>query len=299
MNVDTDMNINTNMRVTEIHFTKMHGIGNDYIYINCTNGEPSDPPALARAMSPRRFSVGSDGLILICPSDIADAKMRMFNADGSEGKMCGNGIRCVGKFIYDKGIRRKRSLDIETKSGIKHLELSIGKDGLVDSVRVDMGKYSILPADIPVMSDKPLISSPIEVDGQQYRVTAVSMGNPHAVIFVNDTENLPLSQIGPLFEHHHIFPEQTNTEFVRVIDEKTLLMRVWERGSGETLACGTGACAAVAASIECGICHTGEEITVKLLGGDLKITCLDDNTVYMTGTATTVYEGVYYYEYQA
>ena len=279
----------------EIKFTKMHGIGNDYIYVNCLDGIPFDPSEVAIAMSPRHFSVGSDGLVLICSSDVADAKMRMFNADGSEGKMCGNAIRCVGKYLYDNKIVDKTEITIETLSGIKTLWLNV-ENGLVESVRVDMG-IAITQADlVPVIYEREMINAPVEVNGKTYNMTAVSMGNPHSVIFMDEVSTLDLEKIGPDFENHPIFPDRVNTEFVKVIDPLTLEMRVWERGSGETFACGTGSCATVVASVLNGISPKNEAVTVKLIGGDLKIEVADDLRVFMTGKAKKVYEGVYEYE---
>ena len=279
--------------MAKINFTKMHGIGNDYVYINCFEQSVDNPEQLAKLMSPRRFSVGADGVILICPSNVADAKMRMFNLDGSEGKMCGNGIRCVGKFIYDNGIAHKSTVTVETLSGIKTLEIT-DKCGFADTITVDMGKAELEPQKIPAIADcDTIIDTAIMVDGKNYNITAVSMGNPHAVIFCDDIDSLNLEKIGPNFEHHEIFPEGVNTEFIRVIDEKALQMRVWERGSGETFACGTGACAAVVAAVENGYCKRDTEITVHLVGGDLFITYAYDGTVYMRGRAQKVYDGVY------
>ncbi len=280
----------------KIPFTKMHGIGNDYIYVNCMEKELPCPDKISIVMSPRHFSVGADGLVMICHSDVADAKMRMFNADGSEGKMCGNAIRCVGKYLYDNGIVQKTELSIETLSGIKYLTLNI-KNGKVDTVRVDMGTAILAPKEIPVCFDgEKMINQLVEVDGKVNYMTAVSMGNPHAVIFVDEVDSLDLEKIGPSYEHHAIFPDRVNTEFVRVIDENTLQMRVWERGSGETFACGTGACATVVAAVENGICKAGVPITVRLRGGDLTIVCQEDRRVFMTGRAQIAYEGVYDYE---
>lgn len=279
--------------VPQIKFTKMHGIGNDYVYINCFEQKIDNPEQLAKLMSPRRFSVGADGVILICPSDVADAKMRMFNLDGSEGKMCGNGIRCVGKFIYDNGIAKKDTITVETLSGTKTLQIT-AKDGKAESVTVDMGKAEFAPEKIPALADcETLIDTVITVDGNEYNITAVSMGNPHAVVFCDDIEGLNLEEIGPHFEHHDMFPEQVNTEFIRVIDKNTLQMRVWERGSGETFACGTGACAAAVAAVENGYCQREQEITVHLIGGDLFITYKADDTVFMRGGATKVFDGIY------
>lgn len=280
----------------KIPFTKMHGIGNDYIYVNCMEKELDDPNQISFVMSPRHFSVGADGLVMICASDVADAKMRMFNADGSEGKMCGNAIRCVGKYLYDNGIVCKEQISIETLSGIKYLNLNV-ENGKVKSVEVDMGKAILAPAEIPVIFDgERMIDQPVEVNGGVYRMTAVSMGNPHAVTFVDDVDCLDLEKIGPNFENLAIFPDRVNTEFVRVIDSTTLQMRVWERGSGETYACGTGACATVVAAVLNGICEMDTPITVRLRGGDLKIVCESDMRVLMTGPAQKSYEGVFEYE---
>lgn len=280
----------------EIKFTKMQGCANDYIYINCLEGIPFDPEKLSREMSPRHSSVGADGIILICSSDVADAKMRIFNLDGSEGKMCGNGIRCVGKYLYDNGIIRKTKIDVETLSGIKHLDLTVN-NGKVTYVTVDMGKAEINAAKIPVISEtEEMIDTPVTVNGEDVRLTCVSMGNPHAVAFVQDVKSLNLEKIGPGFEHHEIFPERVNTEFIRVIGRTELEMRVWERGSGETYACGTGTCAAVVAAILNGYCDYETTVKVHLVGGDLEILVKKDMTVYMTGPAVTVYEGIYDYE---
>lgn len=279
----------------QVKFTKMHGIGNDYVYINCFEQKIDNPNDLAIKMSPRRFSVGADGVILICPSDVADAKMRMFNLDGSEGKMCGNGIRCVGKYVYDNYIARKNTITIETLSGIKTLEI-IDKDGKAESITVDMGKAEFLPEKIPAVADcNKIVDTAVTVGDEDYHITALSMGNPHAVVFCDEIDNLNLEEIGPRFEHHDMFPEQVNTEFIRVIDENTLQMRVWERGSGETFACGTGACAAAVAAVENGFCERNREITVHLVGGDLFITYKSDGTVFMRGGATTVFDGIYQY----
>ena len=280
----------------QIAFTKMHGCGNDYIYVNCLDGELIEPKTITDDMSPRHFSVGADGLVMICRSDVADAKMRMFNLDGSEGKMCGNAIRCVGKYLYDNGIVNKTKLDIETLSGIKHLTLTV-TDGRVSEVTVDMGCASIIASEIPVIAEtEKVIDAPLSVCGKDYRITCVSMGNPHAVTFIDDTDTIDIEKIGPVFENHPIFPERVNTEFVQVIDRKNLKMRVWERGSGETYACGTGACATVTAAVLNGHCDFGCPVTVHLIGGDLTITVTEDFRVMMTGSATKVYEGVYEYE---
>ena len=271
-------------------FTKMHGIGNDYVYVNCFKETVEHPSEMAIKVSDRHFGIGSDGLILIEPSEVADGKMEMYNADGSQGAMCGNGIRCVAKYMYDYGITDKTSISVETKSGIKYLDLTI-KDGKVDTVKVNMGTPILKAVDIPVRSEKEqVIDEPVMVDGKEWKITCVSMGNPHAITYIDDVKNLEIEKIGPKFENHEIFPDRVNTEFVRVIDRNTVEMRVWERGSGETLACGTGACAVAVSSILNGL--TEEEVTVKLLGGDLKIFWdRTENKVYMTGSATTVFDG--------
>lgn len=276
----------------KLHFSKMHGLGNDYIYVNCLEHKLKHPEEVARIVSDRHFGVGSDGLILICPSDRADFEMRMFNADGSEGKMCGNAIRCVGKYVYDRGFTDRTTLQIDTRSGVKTLELTL-EDGKVSTVRVDMGRASLRARDIPVETDyDDFVSQPMLVHGEVFLVTCVSMGNPHAVIFCDDVEDLPLEDIGPLFENHEKFPDRINTEFIELVDRQTLKMRVWERGSGETFACGTGACAAVVAAVVNGHCDAGDEVTVRLRGGELKITCREDFTVLMEGPATHVFDGV-------
>ncbi len=277
----------------KINFTKMHGCGNDYIYVDARAGIPFDPCRLSAQMSPRHTSVGADGLVLICASDVADAKMRMFNLDGSEGMMCGNAIRCVGKYLYDNGITDKTELKIETKSGIKELSLAV-EDGEVTFVTVGMGKASFAAADVPVIcGGGELIDAPVSVGGRTWRLTCVSMGNPHAVTFLDEVSCLDLEAIGPRFEHHEMFPERVNTEFVRVIDRQTLEMRVWERGSGETFACGTGACASAAAAVRLGFCDACVPVTVRLRGGELIITVDDEKNVTMTGGAVRVYDGVY------
>lgn len=271
-------------------FTKMHGCGNDYVYVNCFTETIHNPAKAARFISDRRFGIGSDGLILIKPSTIADFKMEMYNADGSEGAMCGNGVRCIAKYVYDYRLTDRTHLSIETKSGIKYLDLHV-TDGKVSAVKVHMGAPIFTPNDIPVISDKPLLQNePITIDGIEYQMTCVSMGNPHAVIFVADTKKIDIEKIGPLFEHHPLFPDRINTEFVTVEDRKNVTMRVWERGSGETLACGTGACAVAAAGVINGL--TEDEITVHLLGGDLVIYFdREKNTIWMTGPAATVFDG--------
>ncbi len=272
-------------------FSKMHGISNDYVYVNGFTETVGDPNSVSKFVSDRRCGIGSDGLIMILPSEVADCRMRMFNADGSEGMMCGNGIRCVGKFAYDNGIVTKPELSVETKSGIKYITLEIN-DGVAVAATVDMGRAILRPAEIPVKMDgEDCVAKPIMVNGQEYTVTCVSMGNPHCIVFCDDPAGIELEKIGPHFEHHELFPERINTEFLQVIDETTLNMRVWERGSGETFACGTGACACVVAAVLNGYCKHDTEVTVHLLGGDLKITYQSDGTVMMTGPATHVYDG--------
>ncbi len=273
-----------------IKFTKMHGIGNDYVYVNCFEEKVENPEELAIRVSDRHFGIGSDGLILICPSDKADAKMRMFNLDGSEGKMCGNGIRCVAKYVYDSGISTKNIMTIETLSGIKTLEIT-AENGKATSVKVDMGKAILKPELIPAKFEGDIvISEEITIDNKDYKVTLVSMGNPHCIVFVDDVDNMPLDKIGPFFEKSDLFPESINTEFVKIIDENTVQMRVWERGSGETLACGTGACAVAVACTLNGYFEKGKDVIVKLVGGDLVINYTDE-TVFMTGGCTTVFTG--------
>lgn len=273
-------------------FTKMHGIGNDYVYVNCFQETVKDPCAVAKFVSDRHFGIGSDGLILIKPSDIADCEMDMYNLDGSSGAMCGNGIRCVAKYAYDHGLVKKTSISVATKSGIKYLDLAI-KDGKVSFVKVNMGSPILQAKQIPVVAEtEEVIDAPIEVNGTTYHFTGVSMGNPHAIVYMDDIDNLDIEKIGPAFENHIAFPDRVNTEFVKVIDNHTLQMRVWERGSGETLACGTGACAVAVASVLNGHVDGNSPVTVKLLGGDLQIFWdRQENLVYMTGPATTVFDG--------
>ena len=272
-------------------FTKMQGIGNDYVYVNGFTEKIADKPAFVKAVSDRHFGVGSDGLILIKPSKTADFEMEMYNADGSRGEMCGNGIRCVGKYVYDKGLTDKKSLSIETLGGVKNLDLTV-QDGKVSMVCVDMGSPEFTAKKIPVISDmEEMIRQPLSVEGKEYEVTCVSTGNPHCVVFLQeDVKTLDLKEIGPAFERHRRFPERVNTEFINVLDRKTLRMRVWERGSGETLACGTGACAAAVAAVVNGLAD--EEVTVHLLGGDLKIRWdRQKNLIFMTGPAVVVFDG--------
>ena len=274
-------------------FSKMHGIGNDYIYINCFQETVTDPEKLSIFMSNVRFGVGSDGLVLILPSEVADFRMRIFNADGSEAMMCGNATRCVGKYVYEHGMTDKTEVSLETNSGIKYLTLYVNEaTNEVDAVKVDMGKAILKPADIPVADDGDrFIAKPVVVDGVSYDMTCVSMGNPHAVVFLPEIDSLDLEKIGPSFEHHPLFPNRVNTEFIRVIDDHTLQMRVWERGSGETFACGTGACAAAVASVLNGYCKREQEILIHLRGGDLRIIYHNDESVTMIGPATFIFEG--------
>ena len=272
-------------------FTKMQGLGNDYVYVICFKEKIENPSELAVKISDRHFGVGSDGLIMINPSDKADFEMEMYNADGSRGEMCGNGIRCVAKYVYDYGLTDKTSISVETLGGIKYLDLTV-ENGKVSLVKVDMGKPELEPSKIPVAAEgSRVVDEPITVAGKEYRMTCVSMGNPHAVVYVDcDVKELLLETIGPEFENHERFPNRVNTEFVRILDRKTAEMRVWERGSGETLACGTGACAVAVASVLNGL--TEDEVTVKLLGGDLLIKWdREKDTVYMTGPAAVVFDG--------
>mgnify|MGYP000591235342 FL=1 len=272
-------------------FTKMHGLGNDYVYVNCFEEKIDNPPAVARFVSDRHFGIGSDGLIMINPSKTADFEMEMYNADGSRGEMCGNGIRCVAKYVYDYGLTDKTQISVETLGGIKYLDLTV-EDGKVSLVKVDMGKPELEADLIPIISEREqVIDEPIEVDGKEYHMTGVSMGNPHAVIYVDDVKGLDLEKIGPKFENHERFPKRINTEFVHCIDRQTVEMRVWERGSGETLACGTGACAVAVSSILNNLTDT--QVTVKLLGGDLQIEWnREKDRVFMTGPVTVVFDGV-------
>lgn len=272
-------------------FIKMHGAGNDYVYIDCFTQEVDAPDTLSMLVSDRHKSIGGDGLVLICPSDCADARMRMFNADGSEGMMCGNAIRCVAKYVFDTGICRNSVLKIETKSGIREITVR-SENGKFVSAAVDMGQAILRPRDIPMSIDTDsFISQPLTAGGKEYSATAVSMGNPHCVIFVDDTESLDLEKIGPDFENHPLFPDRVNTEFVQLIDEKNIRMRVWERGSGETMACGTGSCAAAVASVLTGRCRRDTPINVHLRGGILTDTWKSDGSVLMEGGANIVFRG--------
>ena len=271
-------------------FTKMQGLGNDYVYVNCFQEKIENPAELAKFVSDRHFGVGADGLIRIKPTPLADCEMEMYNADGSQGAMCGNGIRCVAKYAYDYGLVDKETITVNTKSGVKTLELTV-EDGKVSKVRVNMGAPILEARQIPILcSQEQAVQLPLEVDGKTYQITGVSMGNPHAVVCVEDVKGLKLEELGPKFENHPAFPDRVNTEFIRVLDRSTVEMRVWERGSGETLACGTGACAVAVACIVNG--YTDERVTVKLLGGDLDIYWdREANLVYMTGPAVTVFDG--------
>ena len=270
-------------------FTKMHGCGNDYVYVDCTKDMLKNPSAAAQAVSDRHFGVGGDGLILICPSDKADFRMAMYNADGSEGAMCGNGIRCVAKYVYDKGLTDKTRITVETKAGIKTLDLTV-EEGKVSLVKVDMGLPNCNSEAIPVLGlGDFVVGRSVNVAGRDWTMTCVSMGNPHAVVWVDSMNDLPLEELGPQFEHHPMFPDRVNTEFVQILNDHEINMRVWERGSGETLACGTGACASVAATYLNR--RTGSDVLVHLRGGDLMIEIGDDGHIYMTGPATTVFEG--------
>lgn len=273
-------------------FTKMHGAGNDYIYVNCFEETIKNPEQTALKVSDRHFGIGSDGLVLIEPSAVADFKMDIYNSDGSRAKMCGNATRCVAKYVYDNGMTSKREITLETLSGIKTINLFI-ENGKVKSAAVNMGAPVIEPAKIPVDLDGgAVIARTIKAGGKDYTITCVSMGNPHCVLFVEDTGVIEIEKTGPLFENHPLFPDRINTEFIQVVDHKTLKMRVWERGAGETLACGTGACAAAAAAVLNGLCKKDEDISVILLGGVLTIRWdAASNDIYMTGPAETVCTG--------
>lgn len=276
----------------QLSFTKMHGCGNTYLYFNAFTQTIADPVELSKWLSDVHFGVGSDGIILIGPSDKADAQMRIFNADGSEAKMCGNGIRCVGKYLYDYGmVGDREEVTVDTLSGIKTLRL-YPQGGKVQQVRVDMGAPILTPKDIPArVEGERAISVPIQAAGQSWQGTCVSMGNPHCVIFLQeDVNGLDLPVIGPNFEHHELFPDGVNTEFINVVGKNELRMRVWERGSGETWACGTGACASAVAAVENGLCDKDADITLHLRGGDLTIRYTEE-TVWMTGPASTICEG--------
>mgnify|MGYP005769266543 FL=1 len=274
-----------------IQFTKMQGAGNDYVYVNCLDGMIDNVNEAARIISDRHFGVGSDGLVLICPSDKADFRMDMYNSDGSQAEMCGNASRCVGKYVHDKGLTDKTVITLETLAGIKTLELTLGDKGETTAVRVNMGAPELDPAKIPIADEsKDFIDREIEVDGKKWRVTGVSMGNPHAVTFIVDVDGLDIEKIGPRFENDPLFPRRVNTEFACVRGDKTIRMRVWERGAGETLACGTGACATLVAAALCGLVEN--EADLELTGGTLHIEWdRESNNVYMTGPAEFVFEG--------
>lgn len=268
----------------------MHGAGNDYIYVNCFEEHLTDINATAKAVSDRHFGIGSDGLVLICPSDKADFRMDMYNSDGTQAEMCGNATRCVGKYVYDRHLTDKTQITLETLAGIKILDLNV-QDGEVASVCVNMGSPELMPERIPIDSRKErFISESVEVLGRTYKVTGVSMGNPHAVTFIDDTDSLEIEKIGPHFENHELFPKRINTEFAQIVDRNTIKMRVWERGAGETLACGTGACATLVAAYLNGL--TENEADLVLLGGTLHIRYDEaENKVYMTGPAKFVFDG--------
>ena len=273
-----------------MRFTKMHGLGNDYVYVNGFQEKIENPSEVAKYVSDRHFGIGSDGLILINPSEVADFEMEMYNADGSRGEMCGNGIRCVAKYVYDYGLTDQTQISVETLGGIKYLDLTV-QDGKVALVKVDMGSPILKPECIPIRAEGDIVvNEPIVAGRIEYRMKGVSMGNPHAVVYMDQIQDLDIERIGPLFENHERFPNRINTEFVKFIDRHTLEMRVWERGSGETMACGTGACAVAVASVLNGL--TEEKVTVRLLGGDLQIEWdREKDKVYMTGPATTVFDG--------
>ena len=283
----------------KLNFTKMEGLGNDYVYVNCFKEDVPNPSELSIKISDRHFGIGSDGLILIKPSEVADFTMEMYNADGSQSEMCGNGIRCVGKYVYDYGLTDKEEISVETLAGIKYLKFVIDRKdaldrGTVSMVTVNMGEPIFKPAEVPVNVGEELDivqDYPVNIDGETYNITCVSMGNPHCITYVEDTDSFPLEEVGPKFESNPIFPRRVNAEFVQIVSRTYAKMRVWERGSGETLACGTGTCATVVASILNGL--TDDEVTVKLLGGELIIKWdRETNLVYMTGPAKVVFDGV-------
>lgn len=272
-------------------FTKMHGAGNDYIYVNCFKEKIEDINATAKAVSDRHFGIGSDGLVLICPSDRADFRMDMYNSDGTQAEMCGNATRCVGKYVHDKGLTDKTEITLETLAGIKILKLNLNGAGEVETVEVNMGSPELTPKNIPINSDLDrFIQEPVTVDGKEYLVTGVSMGNPHAVTYIDDTDSLQIEKLGPKFENHELFPKRINTEFAQIVDRKTIKMRVWERGAGETLACGTGACATMVAANLSDL--VDDEADLALLGGTLHIRWdKAENNIYMTGPAQFVFDG--------
>ena len=277
--------------MSKLRFTKMHGTGNDYVYVDLFKEKLEDPAKASIIVSDRHFGVGSDGLICIAPSDVADCRMIMFNADGSEGAMCGNGVRCVAKYAYDHGIAAKENIKVETLSGIKDIDVTV-ENGKVAYATVNMGKAILNGPDIPTTyKDEVVVDKKIEVLGKEYEVTCVSMGNPHCVIFTENIDDLDLEKIGPFFENYEAFPNRINTEFVEVIDENTLKMRVWERGSGETISCGTGTCATVVAAVLKGFCKRDSEVEVQIRGGSLFDTYLSSGEVIMRGPATEVFTG--------
>lgn len=282
----------TKVHPGEIRFTKMHGIGNDYIYINCMESMPDRLPDLAREMSDRHMGVGGDGIVLICPSDVADFRMRMFNNDGSEARMCGNASRCIAKYVHDHGLTQNNPISLETLSGIKALSLNMNGDE-VESVTVDMGEPSLEKSVIPVVAEEDrVVEKAVDTPYGEVKVTAVSMGNPHGVIFVESIEEVPFDTLGPHMERHGMWPDRANIEFAQVLDTENIRMRVWERGTGETLACGTGACATAVAAALTG--RTGRKVTLHLRGGNLEIELADNGHVLMTGPATEVFDGVYF-----
>ncbi len=279
-------------------FTKMQGAGNDYVYLDCTRERvPGDMSALARKISDRHFGVGSDGLILICPSETADFRMEMYNADGSQGRMCGNGVRCVGKYVFDRGLTDKTKFTVETLAGIRHLEV-FPKDGKAEKIRVDMGIPEFAPEKIPARFEgERVLEVPLNLGELELKLSCVSMGNPHAVTFVADADNYPVETVGRLVENSNVFPEGVNTEFVQILSRDRMKMRVWERGSGETLACGTGACASLVAAALSGRCDRAA--TVELLGGELFIEWDENGTVWMTGEAAFIFDGEYHLDTEA
>lgn len=275
-----------------LKFTKMHGTGNDYVYVNGFEQALENPSAVAVQVSDRHFSIGSDGLIIVAPSEVADVRMIMFNADGSEGKMCGNGIRCVAKYAYDHKLTDKKKMTIETASGIKTIQVTVDANDKVEYAYVNMGKAILKPSEIPMLAEgDSFVAQEVTVNGTTYTATAVSMGNPHMVIFTKGIDDLKLEEIGPYFEQHALFPEKVNTEFVEVIDDHHFKMRVYERGSGETMSCGTGTCAVTVAAVLNGYARYGEELTIYIRGGELNDTYYEDGTVMMKGLATTVFDG--------
>lgn len=272
-------------------FTKMHGAGNDYIYVNCFEEKVEDINATAKAVSDRHFGIGSDGLVLICPSDKADFRMDMYNSDGTQAEMCGNATRCVGKYVHDRGLTDKTTVTLETLAGIKILKLNLDENGEVETVCVNMGQPELVPKNIPIDSELDrFIQQPVEIDGKEYLVTGVSMGNPHAVTYIDDTDSFEIEKIGPKFENHKLFPRRINTEFAQIVDRHTIKMRVWERGAGETLACGTGACATMVAANLSKL--VDDEADLILVGGTLHIRWdKEENNIYMTGPAKFVFDG--------